>query len=127
MIVGLTALIALLTRCTVQFREGIIFSLSTIVGAVIGSRLTTPFDGRTLLILFSGLLFCIGILMLTQALHNHNDEARHITRKPLITVIFATLGTGILTGFFGVGGGFVVVNAPNADGAHASRPSTTRH
>ncbi|MCI7306360.1 MAG: sulfite exporter TauE/SafE family protein [Trueperella sp.] len=111
-IVGLTARIALLTRWrAVQFREGIIFSLGAIVGAVIGSRLSPFVDGRTLLILFSALLFGIGFTMLTRALHNHDDEAPHITRKPLLTVILAALGTGILTGFFGVGGGFVVVPA----------------
>ncbi|MCI7306467.1 MAG: sulfite exporter TauE/SafE family protein [Trueperella sp.] len=111
-IVGLTAFIALLTRWrAIQFREGIIFSLGAIAGAVIGSRLSPLVDGHILLILFSALLLCIGITMLTQALHNDDDEEPHLTRKPLVTVIFVALGTGILTGFFGVGGGFVVVPA----------------
>lgn len=37
---------------------------------------------------------------------SHDDTVK---RQPLWAVVISALGTGILTGFFGVGGGFVVV------------------
>lgn len=112
-IVGLTAFIAMLMRWrSIQFREGFIFSGGAIAGAVIGSRLTPLVDGNFLLALFSVLLLCIGITMLTKVLRGTgNEEIHQISRKPIITVTLTALGTGILTGFFGVGGGFVVVPA----------------
>lgn len=112
-IVGLTALIAMITRWqAIQFREGFIFGFGAIAGAVIGSRLSPLVDGQILLILFSTLLACVGATMLVKTLRTHDaSEKREIVQKPLPAVILTALGTGILTGFFGVGGGFVVVPA----------------
>lgn len=112
-IVGLTALIAMASRWhSIQFKEGFIFAFGAIAGAVIGSRISPLVDGRILLILFSLLLFCIGATMLVKALRSREtQEQPSPERKPLHTIILAALGTGLLTGFFGVGGGFVVVPA----------------
>ncbi|MDP9833195.1 MULTISPECIES: sulfite exporter TauE/SafE family protein [Trueperella] len=40
-----------------------------------------------------------------------NFKHHHIERKPLATVVLTALGTGVLTGYFRVGGSFVVVPA----------------
>ncbi|AZR07389.1 sulfite exporter TauE/SafE family protein [Trueperella pyogenes] len=112
-IVGLTALVAMATRWrAVHLREGFIFGFGAIVGAAIGSRLSPLVDGRILLLLFSTFLFCVGTAIAIKALPGREvEKTSPRTRKPLVAVIFTALGTGILTGFFGVGGGFVVVPA----------------
>jgi len=91
----------------VRWREGITFSLAGVAGAVVGSEFGKLVDGRKLLLLFALLMIVVAVLML-------------IPRKPR-PVGFASvrflmprlMGIGFVAGaaagFFGVGGGFMIV------------------
>ncbi|USR78914.1 sulfite exporter TauE/SafE family protein [Arcanobacterium pinnipediorum] len=115
-IVGLTAAIAMVTRWRyVQFTAGITFGAVAIVGAILGSRLAPFVSDTVLIVMFALMLFVVGVVMLRngiRALHREKKGVSHddtVKRQPLWAVVISALGTGILTGFFGVGGGFVVV------------------
>jgi len=63
--------------------------------------------GRAILLAFAALLLAAAVAMLRRA-----PESPTRGRKPsLVRVAPAGFGTGVLTGFFGVGGGFVIVPA----------------
>ena len=162
-IVGLTAAVSIVhhARCGhVAWREGSIFAGVSVVGAVVGSRLSALVPTHVLLLLFGLMLAVIAVLMARRAratrreeqqnpvaeeahvppLDHHDDpvldapgpdrvltadgheqihgasEPAHPsshtrpTGRPRVPVVVASaLFTGMLTGFFGVGGGFVVV------------------
>jgi uncharacterized membrane protein YfcA len=106
----------------VRWRCAVIFSLVGIAGAALGSLLGKAVDGKQLLFLFAILMIVVGVLMLRR-----NDKAIQAagaispvstsnvcqlwspkTRNPL-PVVGAALGVGGLSGFFGIGGGFLIV------------------
>lgn len=131
-IVGLTSFVALLTRREqVRWREGLSFGFLTLLGAVAGARLNLLISSQILLYSFSLLLIVIAIVMLRRAQTMRRTEKteklekttpaaknsksapatanRPAPRRPLYIVFLAATGTGLLTGFFGIGGGVVVV------------------
>ncbi|MCM3661445.1 sulfite exporter TauE/SafE family protein [Georgenia satyanarayanai] len=105
-------------RGNVQWRRGLVFGLLGAVGAVGGARLAALVDADLLMVLLAGLLLVVSAVMLRRSLADRrrgDDEApapsssnRVVTG--LVTVLVASL-VGLLTGFFGVGGGFIVVPA----------------
>jgi uncharacterized protein len=62
---------------------------------------------RVLLLLFAGLMLAVGALMLRS-----RGASRHEASQPHpVAVPAAGFGVGLLTGFLGVGGGFLIVPA----------------
>ena len=162
-IVGLTAAVSIVhhaRRGNVAWRDGSIFAGVSVVGAVVGSRVSVLVPAQVLLVLFGVMLAVIAVLMARRAratrrdehqsmaatdahvppLDHHDDpvldapgpdrvltadghEQIHGASEPahpsshtrptgqarVPVVVAAALFTGALTGFFGVGGGFVVV------------------
>lgn len=126
-IVGLTALASLTHHAragTVAWRDGALFGLAAVVGALCGARASALVAPHLLMLLFAGLLLCVAAVMLRTALHTRAAEradgagagvatrpdAQDSTRRPpLFRLLLAATTTGLLTGFFGVGGGFIVV------------------
>ncbi|QRV01651.1 sulfite exporter TauE/SafE family protein [Arcanobacterium phocisimile] len=114
-IVGLTALVAMTTRWRyIHFSSGFTFGALAIIGAIVGSRLSPLVADNALIVMFAVLLCLVGIVMLRKGIralrvHSITSQDGDITRRPLWAVVVTALGTGMLTGFFGVGGGFVVV------------------
>jgi hypothetical protein len=92
---------------TVQWREGSVFGAVGIVGAVAGSWLAGVVPEQVLTAGFSVLLVLAAIAMLRQP-RGHEERT---ARRSLVAVGGAALGVGVVTGFFGVGGGFVIVPA----------------
>jgi uncharacterized membrane protein YfcA len=82
------------------------FSLGGIVGAFFGSRLTHLVDHQVLMLLFSGLMVAVAVAMLRGRKDMSQTQQCHPVRCLLIG-----LAIGVLTGFLGVGGGFVIVPA----------------
>ena len=84
------------------------FALAGVLGALLGSHLGKAVDGRKLLLLFSGAMLSVGI-----ALFRRRQEAGHpgVHINPGIAARLMALGflTGGLAGFFGIGGGFLIV------------------
>lgn len=98
----------------VAWAQGAAFGALGILGAVAGSRLALVTDDAIQLWGFAGVLVVAGVLMLRKALRSSpaagSPEPRgHRRSWPLIVVTAATVG--LFTGFFGVGGGFLVVPA----------------
>lgn len=111
-VVGITSLIGTALhsrRDNVRWGIGLLFGGSGIFGAYFGSRLTHFFSPSTLLLLFAGLMIVIALLMLKKKPHEKHGNGLH--RRNLGKAIVAGLGVGALTGFLGVGGGFLIVPA----------------
>lgn len=116
-IVGSTAVAGLVhhvRRRTVDWGNGVTFGLLGVAGSFAGSRISVQLDGRVLLALFAVLLALVAVAMFRSALIGRRGSGREPVEPPaggrnwLRTIALATL-TGLLTGLFGVGGGFIVV------------------
>jgi hypothetical protein len=92
----------------VKWRCAIVFALSGIAGAAIGSTLGKAFDGQKLLVLFALVMIAVGILMLRRQSHAGDPEVR-LGRENAAKLIGYGLGAGLFSGFFGIGGGFLIV------------------
>lgn len=129
LIVGVTSLIALgqHTRARrVRFGQGALFGVLGTAGSFLGTALSTSVAPNLLLLLFSGLMLVVSTLMLRRALRSvrHPNDLLDPPNEPLLRIrpfscacprLARVVGTasfvGLLTGFFGVGGGFVLVPA----------------
>ena len=81
-----------------------------VVGAALGSVAGKMADGQRLLMLFALLMLVVAFLMRRRRDHDGNRSVQlSKTNAPLL----AGLGfaTGMLSGFFGIGGGFLIVPA----------------
>ncbi len=129
LIVGVTALAGMSAHQRagrVRLAAGTTFGLLGIAGSYVGSRLSAQVDPDVLLAAFSLLMLVVAAVMFAR---NRRDEgvagAAAVDEGPIISwrptfvcacpraakVLVTATGVGLLTGFFGVGGGFVVVPA----------------
>lgn len=141
LIVGATSLIALIgRRKEVHWKQGAVFGALSITGSFIGSFLNSLVSPNLLMYLFSSLLVIVAGLMFRKAAKEKNETGgKPRTMSPntdvneqvcnkntrgkenspsskshlhhWITIIVSAVLIGVLTGFFGVGGGFAVVPA----------------
>jgi uncharacterized membrane protein YfcA len=95
---------------TVVWSCALMFAGAGIVGALGGSILGKMMDGQKLLALFALLMLVISALMLkTRARIGQPDVRMNWSNLPAIAGL--GLATGTLSGFFGIGGGFLIVPA----------------
>lgn len=107
---GIAGLIPHLRAGNVKVREGALFGAGGFAGAIGGSALSHSVSDRVLLLSFTALLCVVSVLMFRKSTgKNSSDTAGQ--KRGLATVLAAATGVGLLTGFLGVGGGFVVVPA----------------
>ncbi len=111
LIVGLTALVGAYAASRagrVRWRIGLAFAAAGAVGAVAGTALNRLVGAQTILL-------GLGVLLLGAAygmVRRPRPGARRDSHPPVRPrVAAAGAATGVLTGFFGVGGGFVIVPA----------------
>jgi len=93
---------------SVKWRCALVFAASGITGALIGSTLGKAFDGQKLLFLFALVMIAVGILMLRRRRHVGDAEVRLGPENATKLVAYGA-GTGLFSGFFGIGGGFLIV------------------
>lgn len=138
-VVGETSLIAAVAAHragNVLLGRGLVFGLVAIGGAAAGAKASAHVPEDVLLAAFAALMLLVGGLMAWRQLHHHRSQRtqrgaghRHAARPtlddPIITfsptfacqcpralkVLIAATAVGLLTGFLGVGGGFLVVPA----------------
>lgn len=92
----------------VRWRCGFMYAGAGIVGALAGSTLGKNFDGQKLLFLFALLMIVVGALMLRSRKAGGTPGAA-CNRRNAPKVLGYGLGTGAFSGFFGIGGGFLIV------------------
>lgn len=92
----------------VEFSGGLLFGVSGIVGAFIGSPLTSLVSAEVLLLIFGGLMLVVAVSMLWRS---RRSQGKVIPAAHPIKAVGAGTSVGILTGFLGVGGGFLIVPA----------------
>jgi uncharacterized protein len=110
-VVGSTSLVGALMHHRggrVVWKTALLFAVAGIAGAFFGSRLTYLITPRALLLIFAAVMFVVASVMLFR----RERHERSVDEHPVITkAILAGAGVGALTGFLGVGGGFLIVPA----------------
>ena len=109
-VVGAAALVGVSQRIRageIHFKAVLMFALSGMVGAAGGARLTPLVSGRVLMIVFAVLMLVVAINMLVGS---HKTPAMEAECRPA-RCLLAGMGVGLLTGFIGVGGGFLLMPA----------------
>ena len=134
--VGGTALLGALPRLfrgEVEIRTGLLFAVAGMIGAPLGSYLATLIPEHFLLVLFGFLMLVVAWRMWSKsrdpklatgvcitegqpqadrsACQRDQDGKLKLTSKCARLLVLVGLLTGILSGMFGVGGGFVIVPA----------------
>jgi uncharacterized membrane protein YfcA len=95
---------------TVRWSCALVFAAAGIAGAFAGSVAGKMLDGQKLLALFALLMLVIAVLMLkTRSRTGLPDARMSWTNTPAVLAL--GLWTGTLAGFFGIGGGFLIVPA----------------
>jgi uncharacterized membrane protein YfcA len=92
----------------VDLKAALLFGGAGMVAAPIGAQVTHMVPPRALLVLFATLMIVVGALML-RARRPPSTSTPPPPRR--LRVVGAGLGVGLLTGFLGVGGGFLIVPA----------------
>ena len=95
-------------HATVKWPCAAVFALSGVLGAWLGSSVGKLIDGQKLLALFAILMIGVAVLMLKRR-GNEGDKTVRLNRGNLPRLIGAGSLAGLLSGFFGIGGGFLIV------------------
>jgi uncharacterized membrane protein YfcA len=129
-LVAMTALLGIVPHWRagrVRLAPGLIFGLAGIGGSLLGSHWNRSVDQDVLLLAFAGLMLIAAWAMWRRNRPALASEAPavprsvgaaamrvtrvHLDAATIAKVLLAGTGVGLLTGFFGVGGGFVIVPA----------------
>jgi uncharacterized protein len=84
------------------------FAATGIVGAAIGSSLGKIVEGQKLLFLFALAMIAVGVAMLRSRAATGGAKIR-VTPAIATRLASTGLGVGAFSGFFGIGGGFLIV------------------
>lgn len=106
----------------VRWLPGVLFGLAGVGGSLLGSHWNEAVDPDALLLAFSAVMVGAGGAMLRRARiartvdvtgvsTDPSHTAVHVDARTVAKVLVAGTAVGLLTGFFGVGGGFVIVPA----------------
>ncbi len=109
--VSANAAAALVTHArqgTVKWPCASVFAAAGVAGALAGSTLGKLVDGQKLLALFAVLMMVVGALMLRRRAGT-GDAGVRLNRGNLPRLLAVGSGAGVLSGFFGIGGGFLIV------------------
>ncbi len=115
-IVGTSALVGMIPyqrAGNVRAGQGLVFGLAGILGSFGGSALSRQVDPTVLLVAFAALMLAVAALMARRLWRGRGGTptpSSSPVRRAALLVATAT-GVGLLTGFFGVGGGFAIVPA----------------
>jgi uncharacterized membrane protein YfcA len=107
-----TGLIGHAREGTVKWPCAIAFALAGVIGAAAGAELGKAMDGQQLLMLFGFLMIGVGLSMFrprraTEAPDVHLSRSTASSLLPRLVPI--GFGVGLAAGFFGIGGGFLIV------------------
>ena len=95
-------------RQSVKWRCAGVYAVSGVLGAAAGSTLGKLVDGRHLLLLFAAAMVAVGLAMLRPKAAGGDPDVQ-LNRRIFPMLVVLGLLTGLVSGFFGIGGGFLVV------------------
>ena len=96
----------------VRWPCAIVFSLAGVAGAFAGSTVAKQLDGQKLLLMFGLLMLVVGALMLRNRAGSGDPATRlnaATARRMLPMLVSIGFAVGVMSGFFGIGGGFLIV------------------
>lgn len=97
-----------LRRGNVKWKCAVVFAAAGVAGAAIGAAIGKNTNADILLPLFAALMIVVGIAMLIPRKHEGDGDVV-LNAKNAPKLIGYGLGVGLLSGFFGIGGGFLIV------------------
>lgn len=134
--VGTTSCVGFLHRWKhgeVEIRTGLLFAIAGMLGAPLGTWLAGMIADSVLLLAFAGLMIAVAMRLWRQAARSSSVSATPdcvvaesqdgptcrrdaagtliLSSRCALLLLFAGVLTGVLSGLFGVGGGFVIVPA----------------
>lgn len=98
----------------VRIKEGIVFAIPGVAGALIGAQLGLLTPSRHLLFLFGLFMIVIAITMWRRKPVILSSDAQHRHRRFLLhkkRITFTGFVVGVTAGYFGIGGGFLIAPA----------------
>lgn len=95
-------------RGNVHWPSASIFALSGVAGAAVGAGVGKATDAQVLLPLFAVLMIVVGAMMLRPRVSTAHADVE-MNRRTITRLIAIGLGVGFVSGFFGIGGGFLIV------------------
>ncbi len=96
----------------VKWRCAAVFGAAGVLGSFAGAAAAKGLDGQKLLALFGLVMIAIGGLMLRKRASLGDPNVRlslKTARKLLPLLLSIGFGVGVFSGFFGIGGGFLIV------------------
>ncbi|MDH3834879.1 MAG: sulfite exporter TauE/SafE family protein, partial [Nitrosopumilus sp.] len=94
----------------IRIKRGLLFAIPGIVGTLLGAQLGLWTPSGNLLILFAGFMTVVGFLMLKKNASKYevtNGRSNFILLKKNVSL--SGFSVGMLAGYFGIGGGFLIV------------------
>lgn len=92
----------------VKWRCAVTFAAAGVAGAWVGAMLGKAMDGQKLLALFALLMLVVAVLMF-RSRGREGDATVVLNRANAPRLLGSGAATGLLSGVFGIGGGFLVV------------------
>lgn len=92
----------------VVWRCALTFAAAGVAGAFFGSTLGKMVNGHKLLAAFAVLMMVVAGLMLRKRA-SAGTKVEQVNRDMVLRLVAIGLGAGTLSGFFGIGGGFLIV------------------
>ncbi len=92
----------------VKWRCALVFGAAGLAGVLIGAHLSKQMPGDRLMFWFAFAMAAIGLSMLI-ARKESGDPAVVLTMSRTVKLVPLGLVTGLASGFFGIGGGFLIV------------------
>lgn len=117
LVVGLAAVVGAVIHAQggrVRLRTGAMFGVLGVAGSYAGSLASAAVPANVLLAGFGLLMLAVAAVMILRRsgrAQPHRAAAASPGPRHIVLVAVAATGVGLVTGFFGVGGGFVVVPA----------------
>lgn len=108
LVVGVTSAVGVLPHARagrVQWRTALVFGVGGMSGAYLGGRLATHVPGRVLLVAFAVMMLATSLGMM----RGRRSDAPATGDLHVAAAIGLGMTVGLVTGFVGAGGGFLIV------------------
>jgi uncharacterized membrane protein YfcA len=93
---------------TVKWPCATVFAAAGVIGALVGSTIGKAIEGQRLLFIFALVMIAVGVSMLRRRAAE-GDPGVRINRGIAVRLVAIGFSTGLFAGFFGIGGGFLIV------------------